>query len=589
MTEYQPPLHDMRFVLEHIADLPSLVELEAFSHVDTDVAYGALDEAARFFTEVVLPTNRTGDLEGCKRHEDGSVTTPKGFREAYEQFVAAGWGAVASPVEYGGHGFPRVVGIAIREMLTATNMALSLCPMLTTSAIEALATHGSEAIKSTYLEKMVSGEWTGTMHLTESEAGSDVGALRTKATPLGDGSWSITGNKIFISWGEHDVAENIIHLVLARTPDSPPGTKGISLFLVPKFLVEPDGSLGERNGIICDSIEHKVGINGSPTCVMTLSEATGYLIGEEHDGMRAMFTMMNDARVNVGLEGLALTDHAYQMALSFALDRKQGRAVGAAKTEMSVIVEHPDVRRMLLTMKVQAEAMRALMYDNAAAIDRSVAAETADEREAAANLAALLTPISKAWGTDVGVEMTSVAMQVHGGMGYVEETGVAQHWRDARIAPIYEGTNGIQGIDLVLRKLPMAGGATVRRFIKVMRGSTTSLSAELGETLTTAIDALSEATEHLLAADDPNDLLAGATPYLRMFGIVAGGYYHARMMQAARTNVGAANEFNAAKLATSSFYIRQIVPTATGMLPAVLAPASDLDTIEPDLDARAAR
>ena len=589
MSDYQPPLPDMRFVLQYVADLPSLLELENFAHVDSDVVYGALEEAARFFTEVILPTNRTGDLEGCQRHDDGSVTTPKGFREAYEQFVAAGWGAVAAPVEYGGHGFPKVVGLAIREMLTASNMALSLCPMLTASAIEALDAHATDDLKATYLEKMVSGEWTGTMHMTESEAGSDVGALRARATPNGDGSWSITGSKIFISWGEHDVAENIIHLVLARTPDSPPGTKGISLFVVPKHLVNPDGSLGARNAVLCESIEHKLGIHGSPTCVISLSDATGYLVGEERGGMAAMFTMMNDARLNVGLEGLALSDHAYQQALSFALERHQGRAVGAARDETSPIVAHPDVRRMLLTMKVHIDALRALMYENAAAIDRSLAAATPEEREEAANLAALLTPISKAWGTDVGVEMTSLGIQIHGGMGYVEETGAAQHWRDARVAPIYEGTNGIQAIDLVMRKLPMAGGATVRRFIKEMRSVATSLNEDLAETLANAVDALSEATEHLLACDDPSDALAGATPYLRMFGIVLGGYHHARMMQAARTALDFPAEYNSARQSTSCFFIRQIVPTATGMLPSVLARAADLATIEPGLESRASR
>jgi alkylation response protein AidB-like acyl-CoA dehydrogenase len=585
MSEYRPPLQDMRFVLEHVADLSGLVELDAFSHVDVDVAHGALDEAARFFTEVVLPTNRTGDLEGCVRHDDGSVTTPKGFREAYEQFVAAGWGAVSAPMEHGGHGFPKVIGLAIQEMLTATNMALSLCPMLTASAIEALHVHGTDDIKATYLEKLVSGEWTGTMHLTESEAGSDVGALRARAEPREDGSWALTGTKIFISWGEHDVAENIIHLVLARTPGAPPGTKGISLFLVPKFLVRPDGSLGERNAIVCESIEHKVGIHGSPTCVMSLDQAVGFMIGEEFDGMRTMFTMMNDARLNVGLEGLALADHAYQRSIQWATERKQGRAVGAPKTESSPIIEHPDVQRMLLTIRANVEAMRALMYENAAAIDRSTTAAEAPEREEAANLAALLTPVSKGWGTDLGVEMTSLAVQIHGGMGYVEETGIAQLWRDARIAPIYEGTNGIQAIDLVLRKLPLAGGATVRRYINDMRTEAERLPEDQATRLLAAIEGLSEATEHLIAADDPSDVLAGATPYLRMFGIVAGGYYHARMMRAARAGMGNADGFNAAKVRTGEFYIDQIVPTAMGLLPSILAPAKALAGLEADIPA----
>ena len=583
MTNYLPPVQDMRFVLTHIADLGSLVALDAYKHVDEDVAYGALDEAARFFSEVVAPTNRQGDIQGCTRHDDGSVTTPDGFKQAYGQYVAAGWGAVAAPPAYGGHGFPKVIGLAIREMMSAANMSLSLCPMLSASAIEAIATHGSDELKSEYLEKMISGEWTGTMHLTESEAGSDVGALRAKATPNDDGSWKITGSKIFITWGEHDLADNIIHLVLARVPEAPPGTKGISLFVVPKFLVDPDGSLGARNEIGCVSIEHKLGINGSPTCVMDLDEAIGYLVGEPNAGMKAMFTMMNDARLNVGVEGLALADRSYQQALEYAQQRTQGRAIGAPKTESSPIIEHPDVRRMLLTMKANIDAMRALMYDNAAAIDRGIAAETEDDREDAVRLAALLTPISKGWGTDLGVELTSLGIQIHGGMGFVEETGSAQHWRDARIAPIYEGTNGIQAMDLVLRKLPMAGGAVVRWFIKKMRNEAAHLDDTLGPALETALDALSEATEHLLAAADPADVLAGATPYLRLFGIVAGGYYQARMMRFARLDTDAADEFRAAKIASGTFYIRQIVPTATGLLPSVLAPNSDLATIEPGL------
>ncbi|NND02597.1 MAG: acyl-CoA dehydrogenase, partial [Acidimicrobiia bacterium] len=458
MSEYTPPLRDMKFVLDTNCDLDEIIGYPAFSHVEKDVAYGALDEAARFFSEVVAPTNRDGDLIGSVHNDDGSVSAPESFKKAYEQYVAAGWGAVKSPIEFGGHGFPGSVGLAILEMLTSANMAFSLCPMLTSSAILALSVHGSDKQKATYLEKLISGEWTGTMVLSEPEAGSDVGALRTKATPNADGSYSITGTKIYITWGEHDMAENIIHLVLARTPDAPPGTKGISLFIVPKFVPDATGKPGEANSLTCVSIEHKLGIHGSPTCVMAFEDARGWMIGEENAGMRYMFTMMNDARIHVGLEGIGLAERSYQQALTYANTRRQGRAVGAPKTESSLIVEHPDVRRMLLTMRAFIEGSRALLYANTAAIDRSHHAPDEETRTKAEERAALLTPVSKAFPTDLGVELTSIGVQIHGGMGFVEETGSAQHFRDARITPIYEGTNGIQAIDLVMRKLPLRNG-----------------------------------------------------------------------------------------------------------------------------------
>jgi alkylation response protein AidB-like acyl-CoA dehydrogenase len=575
MSDYRPPIGEIEFVLEHIAGIEQMCALDDFRHVEPELAFGALREAARFFAEVVAPTNRAGDTQGSVRNADGSVTTPEEFKKAYEQYVAAGWNAVKAPVEYGGHGFPLIVGIAVLEMLTTANMAFSLCPMLTSSAILALQEHGTDEQKATYLEKLISGEWTGTMVLTEPEAGSDVGALRTKAVPNDDGSWSFTGTKIFITWGEHDMAENIVHLVLARTPGAPPGTRGISLFIVPKYLVGADGALAARNEAHCVSIEHKLGIHGSPTCVMAFEGATGYLVGEVNSGMRSMFTMMNDARLHVGLEGLGVTERAYQKALTFATERRQGQAVSAGPGEASPIIEHPDVRRMLLTMRANAEAMRALMYDTARAIDMSAHAQTEQDRSDAAALAALLTPVAKGWGTDIGVEMTSIGIQVHGGMGYVEETGAAQLFRDSRIAPIYEGTNGIQAIDLVLRKIPIDGGRVVRKYLAQMMDVAGDLDAAgldaPAAALRDGVAALEMATEWLLEQTDPNDALAGASPYLRMFGVVAGGCYLAREAIAARQSDGIDEEFAAAKLATASFYVTQLVPQATGMLPAVTA------------------
>ena len=594
MSEYRAPVRDIKFVLDHIVDVGSLAEIPDFSHVDPDTVSGLVDEAARFMSEVVSPTNRIGDSVGSQRGADGSVVTPEGFKKAYEQYVASGWNAVKSDPAYGGHGFPASVGIAVQEMLTASNMAFSLCPMLTMSAILALEHHGTEEQKATYLEKLISGEWTGTMVLTEPEAGSDVGALRAKAEPNDDGTWSIYGTKIYITWGEHDMADNIVHLVLARVPGAPPGTKGISLFIVPKFIVDDDGSLGARNDVTCVSIEHKVGIHGSPTCVLAFGEnqgAVGYLVGEVNQGMRYMFTMMNDARLHVGLEGLGIAERAFQQAAEYARERKQGRAIGAPRTESSPIVDHPDVRRMLMTMKASTEALRALLYDNAKAIDLGHRHPDAAIRAANTGRAGLLTPVAKAWGTDLGVELTSLGIQVHGGMGYVEETGAAQHWRDSRIAPIYEGTNGIQAIDLVMRKLPMDGGAVVHGYLDEMAALDADLqaaTAELGDMhteLAEGVELLRNATEWLLSREDPNDLLAGATPYLRLFGTVAGGYYLAREAVAARRLMGADGDgaFLAAKIATARFYCEQLLPQAFGLVPAITAHAETLFAIDADL------
>ena len=464
-------------------------------------------------------------------------------------------------------------------------MAFSLCPMLTGGAIEALTLHGSEELYGQYVPRMITGEWSGTMNLTEPHAGSDLGVITTKATPQPDGTYRIEGQKIFITYGDHDMAENIIHLVLAKTPDAPPGTKGISMFIVPKFLVEPDGSLGERNDVELVSIEHKLGIHASPTCVLSFGPnegAIGYLVGEEHAGMRYMFTMMNSARLAVGLEGLAIAERSYQQALAYAKDRKQGTALGAPKGTQSPIIEHPDVRRMLLTQRAYIEAMRGLMYDNAAQMDIAEAHPDADVREAAEGRAALLTPLSKAWGTDLGVECASLAIQVHGGMGYVEETGIAQRWRDARIAPIYEGTNGIQAMDLVGRKLPMAGGDVIRAYLGWMTEVAESARAagfdSLADGLMEGVGKVGEATMWLAGSrEDIASVLAGATPYLRLLAQVAGGAY---LVKAAVVASAAQRDDAADRVGVAEFYATQLMPSVYGLVPAVTAGISQLEAVE---------
>ncbi|NNF87356.1 MAG: acyl-CoA dehydrogenase [Acidimicrobiia bacterium] len=592
-TDYTPPIRDIAFVLEHITDLAALSKFDGFEHADLETVRGALEEAGRFMAEVIAPTNRIGDEVGAVHDGDASVTTPEGFKDAYDKFVASGWGAVGYPAEAGGAGLPWLIGLAVQEMFTSANMAFSLGPMLTQSAVEALLFHGSDEQKAIYLDKLVSGEWTGTMVLTEPEAGSDVGALRSKAVRNDDGTYAITGTKIFITWGEHDLADNIIHMVLARTPDAPPGTKGISMFIVPKFLVNPDGSLGERNAFKAASLEHKLGIHASPTAVMNFEGATGYLVGDENQGMRYMFTMMNSARLSVGLQGLAISERAYQQARKYAQERRQGRAIGAAKTDHSPIIEHPDVRRMLMTIKAYNEAMRCVLYATAEAFDQANNAPDGPTREAGQEYMDLLTPIAKGWCTDLGVEMTSLALQVHGGMGYVEETGVAQHYRDARIAPIYEGTNGIQAIDLVARKLPMRTGGAIQDLIGQMSALDGDL-AEAGDDLASIRNSLSESVADLTAAvlwlaehgvADPNDALAGATPFLRLMGTAVGGWYLARAALAAHRILGSGegdSAFLESKITTARFYAEQLLPQTKGLLPMVTAGADQLFEVPAD-------
>ena len=579
MADYRPPLRDISFVLDHLVDLDGLCRLEPFRHIDPTSISGVIEEYARFVSEVVAPLNRPGDEQGARHLADNTVVTPDGFREAYAAYVEAGWGSVPFEPAYGGGGFPWLVATVLQELMSSANMAFSTCPLLTQGAIEMLSHHGDEGQRQTFLPRMVSGEWTGTMNLTEPEAGSDVGALRTRAVPADDGSWRITGTKIFITFGEHDLSDNVIHLVLARTPGAPPGTKGISCFIVPKFLVEADGSLGARNDVTCVSIEHKMGIKASPTCVMSFGEqggAIGYLIGEQNEGMRYMFTMMNTARLSVGLEGLAIAERAYQDAVSYAQERRQGRAPGAPAGESSPIVDHPDVRRMLLTMKASIDAMRSLIYVTAEQLDLAVGLPDEDGRQAAAERVDLLIPMCKAWSTDLGVEMTSLAIQVHGGMGYVEETGVAQHYRDARITPIYEGTNGIQAMDLVGRKLPMRSGGVVADLLADMRALDDPLAAAGDElasvrrNLADAVTTLSDTTDWMLEHGlvDVRHALAGATPFLRMCALVTGGWLMARQALAARSALAGGGDDEGllrAKIATARFYAEQLLPAVQGL------------------------
>ncbi len=590
MSEYRVPLDDIDFVLNHVIDLPAVAKLSVFQHADPDTVRGLLAEAGRFFEEVMAPLNRVGDRVGSRLTEDGSVITPEGFRLAYAKFVESGWAGAHAPAQWGGGDLPYTVGVIIQEMFKATNMAFSLSTLLTQSAIEALIQHGAAEQQAVYLEKLVTGVWTGTMCLTEPHAGSDVGALSTRAVRQDDGSYQLFGQKIFITWGDHDLAENIIHLVLARTPGSAPGTKGISMFIVPKFLLDAEGRPAARNDVRVVSLEHKLGIHASPTAVMAFGDngagATGYLIGEEQAGMRYMFTMMNVARLGVGLEGLAIGEGAYQKARAFAGERRQSRAVGNPSQEPALIIEHPDVRRMLMTMKAYNEAMRPLIYTAARAVDFEHHAETAEERESNGELVALLTPIVKAWCTDVGVELASIGIQVHGGMGFIEETGAAQLYRDARIAPIYEGTNGIQAVDLVMRKLPLRGGRVALDLIEDM--ATTAVTApedlaDLAHPLAQAVAVLQETTQGLLSVlgDNPRHALAGATPYLRMFGTVLGGWFHLRAATAARGLLARGEKGNEAllrsRIGLARFYNRQLLPAAPALLDAVLSPDTDLD------------
>src|SRR5215217_3741635 len=547
---YRAPISDILLALNHGAGLQAAVQAGHYGDYDGDITAAVLEEAGKFAGEVLAPLNRVGDEHGIKL-ANNKVTTAPGWPDAYQRWAAAGWNAVSGPEAFGGQGLPLAINAACTEIWSASNIAFGLCPLLTLSAIEALEAHGSEELKRIYLEKLVSGEWPGTMQLTEPQAGSDVGALRTRAERAGDGSYRISGTKIFITYGDHDMSDNIVHFVLARLPDAPAGTKGISLFLIPKFMVNPDGSLGARNDIYASGIEHKLGMHAAPTCTMTMGDkggAIGYLIGEENRGMHCMFTMMNQARLAVGLEGVGIADRAYQQALAFAQERKQGRAVGKKGDGLDPIIVHPDVKRMLMQMRAQTAAARTICYATAVALDVSARSPDGRTRGLAAARGALLTPIAKAFSTDIGNEVASLGVQIHGGMGFIEETGAAQHYRDARITPIYEGTNGIQSIDLVTRKLPANGGASVWALLDELTGIVSRVEASndpafgtTGAKLRDALGSLERSSRWLLErlASAPNDALAGATPYLRLFGSTLGGCMLAGEALAARNADGA--------------------------------------------------
>ena len=585
MLDYTAPKRDIAFSLD-LVGLDDLGKLPAFAHCDRETSLGLIDEFGRLCSEVISPTNVPGDREGVNLDvATSSIATATGFADAYRAYVDGGWGSVSAEDAYGGGGFPHLVGLALSEMLQASNTALALCPMLTQGSIDALSHWGSETQKELFLPKLVSGEWTGTMNLTEPDAGSDVGALRTKAVQAADGSWRITGQKIYITWGEHDMASNIVHLVLARAEGSPAGTKGISCFIVPKFLVNADGSLGTRNDVRVVSTEHKMGIHASPTCVLAFGDAgegaIGELVGEVNTGMRTMFTMMNNARVAVGQQGVALGERAYQIAYNHAMTRVQSRVAGSVDPG-ETIVGHADVRRMLMTMRSQVEAMRHLIFLNGRAIDEARHGIDEQTRERASELCDLLTPLSKSWCTDLGCELASLGVQIGGGMGYCEDTGAAQIYRDARIAPIYEGTNGIQALDLLGRKLPMRGGAVVKELFDSMQKTVVELEsrpsvADLAHPFSHALVDVRALTEWMLAEGRANvlDGMAGATPYLRVLATMVGGWLMARQALAAEPGSNA-DPYLAAKVVTARFYMVQILSTVEGLFEQVRATASSL-------------
>src|SRR6516164_5811960 len=566
---YQAPVADIAFALKHAAGFAPALADGLYWDLTEDLVETVLEQAGKFATDVLTPLNAAGDRHGTL-FKNGVVTMPTGWREAYRAWAQAGWNSVAAPAQWGGQDLPHAVNAACIEMWNSAAMAFGLGPLLTMAGIDALVAHGSEALKRAYLNKLVSGEWMGTMQLTEPQAGSDVGALRTRAERAGDGSYRITGQKIFITYGEHDFTENIIHFVLARLSDAPPGTRGISLFLVPKFLPQAGGSLGTRNDVRAHSVEHKLGIHGSPTCTMVFGDAggaTGFLIGEENAGMQCMFTMMNRARLAVGLQGVGIAECATQQAVSYARERRQGRAPGVDPSQSAPIIAHPDVRRMLLTMRTMTQAARAICYATALAIDHGERGSDDKIRRQGHAQASLLTPVAKAFSTDVANEVASLGIQVHGGMGYIEETGAAQLFRDARIASIYEGTNGIQAIDLVTRKLPLDDGAVVSSHFDDLRGVVRTLDASndpafgwtavrLGE----AVDSLVRATSWLLArlGKEPETALAGASPYLRLFGLATGGCLLAKQTLAMKQRGANA----AAGLAATRFFAENIAVTA---------------------------
>lgn len=561
---YRAPVSEVRFLLDRVVGFDQVAQTQRFADATPDTVEAVLTEAGKLATTVLAPLNRVGD-KNPSRLENGIVRTPPGFGEAFRAMADGGWIAISASSQYGGMGLPVTLATALNEMFSGACLALQLNPLLSQGQIEALEHHASDEIKATYLAKLISGEWTGTMNLTEPQAGTDVGALRSKAVPNGDGSYAISGQKIYITWGDHDYATNVVHLVLARLPDAAPGTSGISLFVVPKFLPDADGNPGARNSLGVVSLEHKLGIHGSPTCVMQYDGATGWLVGAPHKGMSAMFTMMNNARLGVGIQGVGVAEAAYQQALDYALTRQQGRTADA---DQPTIIGHADVRRMLATMKAQVHSARAIGLACAVAIDMATATDSPEWKARAA----LLTPIAKAYGSDVGVAVASEGVQIHGGMGFIEETGAAQFLRDIRITPIYEGTNGIQAMDLVARKMADGGDAAFRLIGEIETGAKAAREAipDLAGDVWAAAESLREATEALLA-QDMTDRFAGAVPYLRAFALVLGSHFHLRSAMA---------EPARAKLARVA--IKRLLPDATGLMAQMREGASDLYALSAD-------
>ena len=594
MAEYVAPLKDMQFVLKHVVGMDQVNKLEGWEELTDDVVDAILEEAGKFAGEVLSPLNVVGDKTGAK-WKDGAVTTPPGFKDAYHQYVNAGWGNILGPTKFGGQGLPHMIATPVEEMWGAANLAFKLCPMLTQGAFEAIDYVGPEPLREKFLPNMVSGKWTGTMNLTEPQAGSDLSLVRTKATPAGDGTYRIKGQKIFITYGEHDYTENIIHLTLARIEGAPEGVKGISLFVVPKFLVKPDGSIGERNDVKCVSIEHKLGIHASPTAVLAFGEkqgAVGYLVGEANRGLEYMFIMMNAARLSVGLEGVAIAERAYQRALAWSRERMQGKPLGVQGAKTSPIVQHPDVKRMLLTMKATTEATRALAYWVSSILDRARKDPDENTRRQSQALVDLLIPVVKGWSTENGIEVASLGIQVHGGMGFIEETGAAQHLRDARITTIYEGTTGIQANDLVGRKVGREQGKTAFALIAEMEKILKELPATknmhlsaIGDRLASAIAPLKEATQWISQAygTNPAAVGVGSVYYLKLMGITCGGWMMARAALEATKQLDAGQgdrDYLRGKLLTARFYADHILPQAMGLSAITMRGADSVLAVE---------
>jgi alkylation response protein AidB-like acyl-CoA dehydrogenase len=594
VAEYVAPIKDMQFVMKHVVGLDQVNKLPGWEEVTEDVVDAILEEAGKLANEILSPLNATGDKSGAK-WKDGTVTTPPGFKEAYWQYVNAGWGNILSPTKFGGQGLPHLMATPVEEMWGAANLAFKLCPMLTQGAIEAIEYVGPESLREAYLPNMISGKWTGTMNLTEPQAGSDLSLVRTKATPQADGTYRLKGQKIFITYGEHDYTENIIHLVLARIDGAPEGVKGISLFAVPKFLVKPDGSIGARNDVKCVSIEHKLGIHASPTAVMAYGEkegALGHIVGEPHRGLEYMFIMMNAARLSVGLEGVAIAERAYQRALAWSRERLQGKPVGVPGAKTSPIVQHPDVKRMLLTMKSTTEATRALAYWTSAMLDRARKDPDEAERRRCQAMVDMLIPIVKGWSTENGIEVASLGIQVHGGMGFIEETGAAQHLRDARITTIYEGTTGIQANDLVGRKVGREQGKTVLAVVAEMESLAGELPgqknlhlATIGDRFSSAVARFKEATQWIAETypTNPAAVAAGSVYYLKLAGITLGGWMMTRsaLIAARQLEAGEGDAaFLRAKLLTARFYADHILPQAMGLAATTMRGADSVLAVE---------